>query len=184
VRTFGVNIAILSAGKVLLTLREDFEVWCLPGGMVDEGETLAEAAVREVREETGLDVELGRLVGLYARPSWHVGPYEVAVFTGSVSGGTLSPDPREVLEAAWFDPDELPSELLLGQRLRILHAVGGRAGLVQTSAFRFPFASIDAGLAARDASVLPPAAFYAEHVVRPNAELEQEELAAVDDVER
>jgi ADP-ribose pyrophosphatase YjhB (NUDIX family) len=53
-----VNVAVIDGDRVLLTRREDFEVWCLPGGTVDEGESLAEAATREVREETGLDVRL------------------------------------------------------------------------------------------------------------------------------
>ena len=50
------TVAIVEAGKVLLAKREDFEVWCLPGGMVDVGESLGETAVREAREETGLEV--------------------------------------------------------------------------------------------------------------------------------
>ena len=174
--TFGVNVAVVSAGAVLLTLREDFEVWCLPGGHVDEGETLVEAAIREVREETGLETELDRLVGLYSRPSWHVGPSEVAVFTGRVSGGSLAPDPVEVLEASWFAPDELPRGLLLGQRLRILHAMRGEGGLLHASSFTFPFATVEDALRARDASGLSRAAFYAEHIARPNEDLEREEL--------
>jgi ADP-ribose pyrophosphatase YjhB (NUDIX family) len=56
----GVNVAVIEDGRVLLTQREDFPVWCLPGGGVDPGESLAQAAVREVREETGLEVELER----------------------------------------------------------------------------------------------------------------------------
>ena len=47
----GVNVAIMSESKVLLTRREDFEVWCLPGGAVDDGESLARAAVREAEED-------------------------------------------------------------------------------------------------------------------------------------
>jgi ADP-ribose pyrophosphatase YjhB (NUDIX family) len=64
----GVNVAVIEDGRVLLTQREDFEVWCLPGGQVESGESLAQAAVREVREETGLHIELLRLVGIYSRP--------------------------------------------------------------------------------------------------------------------
>ena len=50
------TVAIVQDDKVLLAKREDFEVWCLPGGMVDVGESLAETAVREAHEETGLTV--------------------------------------------------------------------------------------------------------------------------------
>ncbi|HSH01990.1 MAG TPA: NUDIX domain-containing protein, partial [Anaerolineae bacterium] len=69
----GVNVAVIEGGKVLLTQREDFEVWCMPGGHVDGGESVAEAARREVLEETGLEVRLVSLVGVYSIPetsSW------------------------------------------------------------------------------------------------------------------
>ena len=59
------------AGKVLLIRRghRPFEgMWCFPGGMVDPGETVAGAAVREVREETGLQVTLDRVLGIYSVP--------------------------------------------------------------------------------------------------------------------
>src|SRR5829696_4121412 len=56
--SFGVIVAIMNNGKILLTKREDFEVWCLLGGGVEDGESLAKAAIREAKEETGLDVEL------------------------------------------------------------------------------------------------------------------------------
>lgn len=64
----GVNVAVVHNEQVLLTKRKDFEVWCLPGGHVDAGESVVQAALREVREETGLEVRLNRLVGVYSIP--------------------------------------------------------------------------------------------------------------------
>jgi 8-oxo-dGTP pyrophosphatase MutT (NUDIX family) len=54
--------------KVLLTRRTDNGRWCLPGGRMDPGESLAESCVREMREETGLEVEVVRLIGIYSSP--------------------------------------------------------------------------------------------------------------------
>ncbi len=54
---------------VLLTRREDNGLWCLPGGTVDPGESVAEACEREMQEETGLKVRLVRLVGIYSDPN-------------------------------------------------------------------------------------------------------------------
>lgn len=55
-------------GRVLLTKRTDNGQWCLPGGAVDPGESVAEACAREVVEETGLSVRVKRLVGVYSHP--------------------------------------------------------------------------------------------------------------------
>ena len=57
-----------SGERVLLTRREDNGVWCLPGGGMEAGESAAEACAREVLEETGLVVRVGRLVGVYSTP--------------------------------------------------------------------------------------------------------------------
>ncbi|MBL8103104.1 MAG: NUDIX domain-containing protein, partial [Anaerolineales bacterium] len=64
-----VNVAVIHEDKILLTQREDFETWILPSGGVEDGESIAQAAIRETKEETGLDVELTRLVGVYSRIS-------------------------------------------------------------------------------------------------------------------
>ena len=63
----GAIVAIIQDGKILLTKRQDFEVWCLPGGHVDPWESVADAAKRESVEETGLEVELTRFIGVYSR---------------------------------------------------------------------------------------------------------------------
>lgn len=124
-----VNVAVIDSGRVLLTRREDFEVWCLPGGSAEEGESLAAAAVREVAEETGLAVRLTRLVGIYSRPKLG-GYHTAAVFAAVGRGGSLRLDANEVVEAAWFGAEELPVDLLWGQRERILDALGGVGGSV------------------------------------------------------
>lgn len=124
------NVAVIDAhDRVLLTRREDFEVWCLPGGSVEEGESLAAAAVREVAEETGLEVRLTRLVGIYSRPKLG-GYHSLALFAAAHHGGPLRLDPDEVLEAEWFAADRLPADLLWGQRERILDALSGIGGSI------------------------------------------------------
>jgi len=55
--------------RILLTRRTDNGEWCLPGGMVEPGETVAEGCVREVFEETGLQVRVVRLTGVYSDPN-------------------------------------------------------------------------------------------------------------------
>jgi ADP-ribose pyrophosphatase YjhB (NUDIX family) len=113
--TLGVNVAIIHDGQVLLTMRSDFPVWCLPGGAVDDGESLAQAAVREAREETGLNVALTRLVGVYSRPNWPV-------------GGRLQSETNETLDARYFDPADLPETLFWPHHQRILDAFDGVVG--------------------------------------------------------
>lgn len=66
----GVSIVLLdeSGANVLLTERSDNGFWCLPGGMVDPGESVSETCAREMLEETGLSVRARRLVGVYSNP--------------------------------------------------------------------------------------------------------------------
>jgi ADP-ribose pyrophosphatase YjhB (NUDIX family) len=66
----GCSAVLLSEDRtrVLLTRRQDNGLWCLPGGMVDPGESVSETCEREVREETGLQVRVRRLVGVYSDP--------------------------------------------------------------------------------------------------------------------
>jgi ADP-ribose pyrophosphatase YjhB (NUDIX family) len=126
----GVTVAIIEGDSILLTLREDFEVWCMPGGEVEAGESLAEAGRREVFEETGLVVELTRLVGSYSRVGWR--NHHAFLFAARITGGTLTPDLREVLEARFFPFDALPEHMLIGQAHRIQDVISGVIGVVKT----------------------------------------------------
>ena len=64
----GSAVVIDEVGRVLLHRRRDSGMWALPGGVMDAGETITDAVVREVREETGVSVEITRLVGIYSDP--------------------------------------------------------------------------------------------------------------------
>lgn len=125
--SIGVNVAIFQGDTVLLTKREDFEVWCLPGGQLDENESMAQAAIREAYEETGLEVKLTRLVGIYSRPAWY-GGHHVVVFAAEAIGGEMRPQPGEVIDIRYFPISDLPDELLLGVRHRVLDAAQGIGG--------------------------------------------------------
>ena len=118
-----VIVAVIENGKVLLTKREDFEVWCLPGGGVEEGESLAEGAIREAKEETGLDVKLTRLVGVYSRMGVGMHDVHAVLYTAKPVGGELRTQPNETIEVAYFPFDQLPDELLFGHKRRINDAI-------------------------------------------------------------
>jgi 8-oxo-dGTP pyrophosphatase MutT (NUDIX family) len=132
-----VNVAILHEGKILLTQREDFETWILPSGGVENGESLAQAAIREIKEETGLDVVLTRLVGAYSRlGSWSAG--YMILFAAKPIGGEIKCQEGETIAVEWFAFDELPSPLSLGHKRRIQDAIHGVSGAVVLQEFKLP----------------------------------------------
>jgi 8-oxo-dGTP diphosphatase len=124
-----VIVAVIENGKILLTKREDFEVWCLPGGSVEEGESLAEGAVREAKEETGLDVQLTRLVGVYSRLGGGMHDVHAVLYAARPIGGKLQTQPNETIEVAYFPFDQLPNEMLFGHKKRIMDAIQNTSGV-------------------------------------------------------
>ena len=105
-----VDVVIPSEDGVVLIRRgtDPYEgMWALPGGFVEVGETVENAAVREAKEETNLDVELERLVGVYSEPDRDPRGHNVSVtFLARVTGGepeaATDADEVEVL-----DPSEV-----------------------------------------------------------------------------
>jgi hypothetical protein len=90
---------------------------------VDAGESLAEAAVREVLEETGLSIRLTRIVGTYSRVSSNEGGGHVVLFAAEPTGGEARPDLAETLQVRWFPFDCLPERLLGMHRIEIQDAI-------------------------------------------------------------
>jgi len=100
----------LNGGIVLLqrAIEPRYGRWVFPGGYVDRGESLEAAALREVKEESGLDVRLTRLLGAYSSPGNAV---IVIAYAGEVTGGSLRTD-DESLDIRSFAPAEIPWEQL------------------------------------------------------------------------
>jgi ADP-ribose pyrophosphatase YjhB (NUDIX family) len=132
-----VNVAVIHENKILLTQREDFETWILPSGGVEDGESLAQAAIRETKEETGLDVELTRLVGVYSRLS-NMSPVHAVLFTAKPNGGEIKCQPGETIAVEWFAFDEIPSPLSAGHKKRIEDAIAGITGTAVLQEMEFP----------------------------------------------
>jgi 8-oxo-dGTP pyrophosphatase MutT (NUDIX family) len=129
------NAFIRIDDKVLLQQRGDSGTWNMPGGAIELGERIDQTAVREAREETGLEVEPIRLVGVYSDPHWHVHyPHGDAVqvfavhFECRVIGGALKTDGVETIDVRWFPLDDLPVNLPERHRVRIADALAGWEG--------------------------------------------------------
>ncbi|MET8644342.1 NUDIX domain-containing protein [Streptomyces sp. NPDC004074] len=123
------------AGRVLMVQRSDNGRWALPGGGHDLGESIADTVVREVREETGIEVRVADLSGIYTDPG-HVMRYDDGevrqqfslCFRARPIGGVLRTS-SETTQVRWVDPADLGGlDVHPTMRLRIDHAMDeGRA---------------------------------------------------------
>jgi ADP-ribose pyrophosphatase YjhB (NUDIX family) len=114
-------------GRILLMRRSDNGLWGLPGGYVEPGESVVDATAREVREETGWRVRVGRLVGVYSDPARQVIAYADGRRVQAVNlcfeavaveaGEPTTPD--ETLDTGYFAPEALPEALVPIHGIRI-----------------------------------------------------------------
>ncbi|MFB7514032.1 NUDIX hydrolase [Streptomyces sp. NPDC058740] len=117
-------------GRLLLIHKTDNDLWALPGGGHDIGERIGDTAVREVREETGIEVEVDNIVGLYTDPD-HVLAYDDGevrqqfsiCFRAHPVGGSLRTS-SESKEVRWVNPADLDDlDIHPSMRLRIRHGL-------------------------------------------------------------
>ena len=101
-------------GRILLVNHADTDLWVAPGGAIEPGETPADAAVRETWEETGLLVELVRILGVFGGPEFVVRysngdrtSYVTTVFEGRTVAGELHPQDDETSDISYFSQDDL-----------------------------------------------------------------------------
>ncbi|MEC4014926.1 NUDIX hydrolase [Streptomyces sp. H27-D2] len=120
------------AGRLLIIHKTDNDLWALPGGGHDIGESVGDTVVREVEEETGIAVEIDSIVGLYTNPE-HVLAYDDGevrqqfsiCFRAHPTGGSLRTS-SESKEVRWIDPADLDSlNIHPSMRLRIEHGLDG-----------------------------------------------------------
>lgn len=120
--------------RVLLQQRADpSRPWGLPGGAMELGETPELAAVRETKEETGLEVRLLHLLGVYTAmefsyPNGDVVQAVDVTFVAETTGGTPRPDGIETLAQDWFHLDALPGPLFHPHLPMLAALAAGRVG--------------------------------------------------------
>jgi len=125
--TLGVRVvAVDGQGRVLLVRHTYLPGWWLPGGGVDRGETTAQAAVRELREEAGLiAMEPPRLISVHSNERFFRGDHVLVYRLDAFEVGPS--DSRGEIEAVdWFDPIHLPNDVNRGSRDRLAELFQGK----------------------------------------------------------
>ncbi len=120
--------------SLLLMRRSDNGHWGLPGGYVERGESVADAVAREVFEETGVRISVGRLLGVYSEPARQVIAYPDGnrvqavnlCFEAEAVGEGEATTPEETLEQGYFRPDALPDPFVPIHSIRLEDALAGR----------------------------------------------------------
>lgn len=109
-RPFASDAILIDSGKILLIRRSKEPgkgQWAVPGGRIEDNETAEECLVREMKEETGLDIEPTRLIGIYSEPDRDPRGIIAAAYLVKQTGGKQAPG-DDAGEVKWFPVDRLP----------------------------------------------------------------------------
>ena len=116
-KTVVVAFVFIRKDETILLVKQSYghQYWSLPGGVMEEGESIDQAAIREVKEETGLNIRLEKLIGVYSKPSEGA---LAMTFVGEVIGGELRAD-NEIIEVCYFPLANLPENIREHLRQRV-----------------------------------------------------------------
>ncbi len=124
-------------GHILLEKRSDCGLWGLPGGRIEPGESIMGAALREVKEETGLTVSITQLLGVYSGPAERIITYPDnvvqlvdVILLGTILSGSLACS-SESEAVDFFSRAALPSELVPPAREPLRDFVNGLNGVIR-----------------------------------------------------
>ncbi len=130
---FAGGVVINDRGQILLHQRPDTNLWSLPGGAIELGESAQEAAIREIKEETGLEAKVDALLGVYTKYFSHLANNDKfqsigITFCCSIIGGELIKKSTESSDVRFFEPDSLPSLAFQQHQDAISDYLAGKRG--------------------------------------------------------
>ena len=136
----GVGVIVRdSQGFILLEKRSDCSTWGLPGGKIEPGESAMDAAVREVKEETGLTIVIERMLGVYSEPESRMVTFldngDVVqlvdiIVEGKIIAGQLSCS-IESEELRFFNPKSLPTDIVPPAKAPLEDYIQGIVGILR-----------------------------------------------------
>lgn len=134
----GVGVIVQNQeGLILLEKRSDCGWWGLPGGRIEPGESIHQTAIREVKEETGLDIEITQLLGIYSGPTDRIVTYpdrvvqliDVIMLAAIVTGTLTCSNESEALQ--FFRLTNLPDEIVPPAREPLQDFIHGRVSVIR-----------------------------------------------------
>ena len=125
-KTIGVFSVIISKDRVLLVKRRDLPLWDLPGGRLEEGESIFDCSIRETREETGYNVKIEKTIGSYINNERN--DTQILLLSNIVSGSPITEGP-ETKQLPFFPLNRLPLNMIPARRRQIGDAKKGKENI-------------------------------------------------------